>query len=204
MNRLVKLVTAELCPWRKSLVCLTIYSVQNKVKRLYVCFSFTSKFIFGHHSFCRKQKKKSFVIKNVFKHFLKSPTPRPGRNLPHKEFMVQDAGRRKTDQRVDGNFCTKLTIKLQIKKGTEEGSGMVLHPSPIVHPFSLLLSLLPYFIYIVGNLFVHWWIQACLDVFVKLVGQAQQKPEGPLAMDSNCVCYLHSNTSRQVQQIRGE
>lgn len=75
-----------------------------------------------------------------------STTPRPGRNLTHKVFMVQDVARRKTNQWVYGNFCTKLTIKLQINKGPEEGSGMVSHPSLIILSFSLLLFLLPYFI----------------------------------------------------------
>lgn len=95
-----------------------------------------------------------------------STASRPGRNLPHKVFMVQDVGRRKTDQWVYGNFCTKLTIKLQIKKGTEEGSSMVSHPSLVIHSFSSLLFLLPFFVYRVGSLlstggFKHAWI--CLS-----------------------------------------
>ena len=40
--------------------------------------------------------------------------------------------------------------------------------------------------------------QACLGMFVKLT---LLQTDLPLAMDSDWVCYLNSNTSRQVWQI---
>lgn len=134
-----------------------------------------------------------------------STIPRPGRNLSHRVFMVQGMERRKADQWVYVHFCTKLATKQQIKNGPRKAAARwVSYPSFILLSTALLHFLLPYFICIVENLLSIGEVQARLAMFVKLVGQAQQKAKGPLAMDSNWGCYLNSNTSRQVQQIRRE
>lgn len=83
----------------------------------FVCFSFTSKFIFGYYSLCRKKFFLIFsVVKNVSQAFGVSTTPRPGRSPTYKVCMVQDVERRKAGQWVSGNFCTKLTIQMWIKR----------------------------------------------------------------------------------------
>ena len=157
----VKLVTAELCHCRKGLVLSTMYSVQSKVKSFYVCFSFTSKFIFDHRSLGRRD----FFVQSVFKHFWWA-LYLGQEGTWATEFLWSKIWReeRQTSERMAifaPNLPPNCKSKMDLRK-----------PSFILLSSPLLLFLFPYSVHIVDNLLSIGEVQARLAMFVKLVGQA--------------------------------
>lgn len=107
--------------------------------------------------------------------------------------------------------CTAICIakvapQMQIRSGPGAGGSTKSWQVslPFHSPFLTSTSLPASWPYVYsGKSIIHWWSSRMPEHACQTVGQALEKPEGRLAMNSNWVCYLKSNTSRQVWQMSG-
>lgn len=171
-------------------------------KNLFAGFSFTSKFTFDHPLvilLCAEKKFFFFKFKKCFrnssgKHYSSA------RREPDSPRIYGLRWGGKQDRPVGGPRCELLNWPPTCKSEVDLGQHQVaLHfHSPFWPP---LLFPLPGLVCMVGNLLSIGGVPVCLNMIVRPVGQALGKPKGPLAMNSNWVCYLNLNTSRQVWQM---